>query len=238
MDRVRTEFLLQVLAPVSWGFGLWLLFLSLTIKGTACVSCSGGISIEVGGSPISVFESGLGAFFSTGMALFVISLAIVSAKTNSGAARWLRWLGKWKPLWRDDGRPKAGLDKYRLWVLALLIAVLVGALLVIPGIGEDRTFVLSRFYDLWGTVFYFYSMTVLLASLILVFYRRPGGYILSLVVSTIAIGLNMLDLLGLLPPAPPTFRTSIVFLANFLVGVPLAFISWKSIRHEFGSRDR
>ena len=124
------------------------------------------------------------------MALFVIGLGIVSAKTSSGAARWLRWLGRWNPLWCDEERAGGGRDKYRLSVLALLIAVLVGAILIIPGIGEDRTFVLSRFYDLWGTLFYFYSMIVLLASLILVFYRRPGGYILSLVVSTIAIGLN------------------------------------------------
>lgn len=137
-------------------------------------------------------------------------------------------------MWRDEEATNGGRDKYRLSTLALLIAVLVGAILVIPGIGEDRTFVLSRFYDLWGTLFYFYSMTVLLTSLILVFYRRPGGYILSLVVSTIAIGLNALDLLGLLPPAPLTFGTSIIFLANFLVGVPLAFVSWKSIRHQFG----
>ena len=235
MDRVRIEFLLQIVAPVSWGFGLWLLFLGLKIQGTACLSCFGGISAQVLGSPISMVETIFGTlFFFAGMALFVIGLAILTPKTSSGAARWVRWLGRWKPMWRDEQRAKGGRDEYRLAVLALLIAVLAGAVLVIPGIGEDRTFVLSRFYDLWGTVFYFYSITVLLASLILVFYRRPGGYILSLVVSTIAIALNALDLLGLLPPAPLTFRTSIIFLANFLVGVPLAFISWKSIRHEFG----
>lgn len=186
-------------------------------------------------SPISTVETVFGTlFFFAGMTLFVIGLGIVSAKTSSGAARWLRWLGRWKPMWNDEGGARRGHDKYRVSVMSLLIAVLVGAILVIPGIGEDRTFVLSHFYDLWGTVFYFYSMTVLLASLILVYYRRPGGYILSLVVSTIAIGLNMLDLLSLLPPAPLTFRTSIIFLANFLVGVPLAFVSWKSIRHQFG----
>ena len=235
MDRLRTEFLLQFIAPVSWGFGLWLLFLGLNIRGTACLSCFGGISAEVIGTPMSIVETILGAFFFfIGLALLVIGLGIVSAKTDSGAARWLVWLGRWRPLWPVEERAKDGLDKYRVSVLALLIAVLVGAVLVIPGIGEDRTFVLSRFYDLWGTVFYFYSITVLLASLILIFYRRTGGYVLSLVVSTIAIGLNALDLLGLLPPAPLTVRTSIIFLANFLVGVPLAFISWKSIRHQFG----
>ena len=137
-------------------------------------------------------------------------------------------------MWRDQDRAKDSLDEHRVSVFALLIAVLVGAVLVIPGIGEDRTFDLSRFYDLWGTIFYFYSMTVLLASLILIFYRRTGGYVLSLIVSTIAIGLNALDLLGLLPPAPPTVRTSIIFLANFLVGLPLALISWKSIRQREG----
>ena len=235
MERVRAEFLLQIVAPVSWGFGLWLLFLGLKIQGSACLSCFGGISAQVIGSPISIVETVFGTlFFFAGMALFVIGLGIVSAKTSSGAARWLRWLGRWKPLWCDEERARGGRDKHRIAVFALLIAVLAGAVLVIPGIGEDRTFVLSRFYDLWGTLFYFYSMTVLLASLILIFYRRPGGFILSLVVGTIAIGLNALDLLGLLPPAPLTFRTSIIFLANFLVGVPLAFVSWKSIRHQFG----
>ena len=235
MDRLRAEFLFQFIAPVSWGFGLWLLFLGLSIRGTACLSCFGGISGEVIGTPVSIIETILGAvFFLAGMALFVISVGMMSAKTDSGAARWLVWLGRWRPLWRDEGRAKDGLDKYRVSVLALLIAVLVGAVLVIPGIGEDRTFDLSRFYDLWGTVFYFYSMTVLLASLILVFYRRTGGYVLSLVVSTIAIGLNALDLLGLLPPAPLTVRTSIIFLANFLVGLPLAIISWKSVQRREG----
>lgn len=235
MDRLRTELLLQFIAPVSWGVGLWLLFLGLKIQGTACLSCFGGINAEVIGTPISIVETILGAaFFFIGMALLVIGLGMVSAKTDSGAARWLVWLGRLRPLWRDEERVKDGFDKYRFSTLVLLIAVLVGAVLVIPGIGEDRTFDLSRFYDLWGTVFYFYSMTVLLASLILIFYRRTGGYVLSLVVSTITIGLNALDLLGLLPPAPLTVRTSIIFLANFLVGLALALISWKSIRHREG----
>ena len=235
MDRLTTESLLQFIAPVSWGFGLWLLFLGLNISGTACLSCFGGISAKVIGTPMSILETIVGAvFFFAGMALLVISLGMVSAKTDSSAARWLVWLGRWRPLWQDGERAKDRVDKYRVHVLGLLIAILVGAVLVIPGIGEDRTFVLNRFYDLWGTVFYFYTTILLLASLILIFYRRNGGYVLSLVVGTVAIGLDSLDLLGLLPPAPLTLRTSIIFLANFLIGVPLALISWKSIRHLAG----
>lgn len=233
MNRLGVEILLQLIAPVAWGFGLWLLFLGLKIQGTACLSCFGGISAQVQGTPLSIVETVFGVlFFAIGIAFFVVGLALVSAKSSVGAARWLSCLGRWRLAWRDGQKLNPSVDGYRFPVLVLLIAVLVGAILVIPGFGEDRTFDLSRFYDLWGTVFYFYTMTILLASLVLVFYRRPGGYVLSLVVGTIGMGLNALDLLGLLPPAPLTFRTSIIFLANFLLGVPLAFVSWKSIRNQ------
>lgn len=235
MDRLRTELLLQVIAPVSWGFGLWLLFLGLNINGTACLSCFLGISVELVGSPISVIETLFGAFFFfAGFALLVISLGVLSAKNSVGAAKWLSWLGNWTHSWHDAETQNFGLDRYRFPAFALLLAVLVGAVLVIPGIGETRTFDLSRFYDLWGSVFYFYTMILLLASLVLIFCRRSGGYVLSLVVSVIGIGLNAPDLLGLLPPAPLSFGTSIIFLANFLVGWPLAFLSWKSIRDQVG----
>lgn len=231
MNRQGTEFLLQLIAPVVWGVGLWLLFLGLKIQGTGCLSCVGGISAQLQPEPLSIVETVFGAvLFLIGIALFVLDLALVSAKSNVDAARWLSWLGRWRPGWRDGEKLKPSVNRYRFSVLVLLIALLVGAVLVIPGIGEDRTFYLSRFYDLWGTVFYFYSMIILLASIFLVFYGRPGGYILAMVVSTIAIGLNALDLLGLLPPAPLTLGTSIIFLANFLVGLPLALYAWKSIR--------
>ena len=182
-------------------------------------------------TPTYIGETVSGAlFFVAGFVLSAISLGVVSAKTNAGAARWLRWLERWKPSWRDESLRTP--QKYRLLVIGLLIAVLIAAILVIPGIGEDRTFVLGRFYDLWGTVFYFYTMILLLASLVLIFSRRTGGYVLSLVVSIISIVLIVPDLLGLLPPGPPTFRTSIIFLGNLILAFALSFVSWKSIRQQ------
>lgn len=183
------------------------------------------------GTPVSIAETVLGAlFFVTGFASLALGLGVVSAKTSPGPARWLRWLGGWRPSWRDE-TPET-LNRYRPQILGSLIALLVGAVLVIPGIGEDRMFVLSRFYDLWGTVFYFYTMIVLVSSVTLVFYRRTGGYVLSLVVSIITIGISVPDMLGLLPPAPPTLKTSIILAANSPFAIYIALLSWMTIRHQ------
>jgi hypothetical protein len=227
--------LFQFLAPLSWGFGLWLFFLSLDIKGSACLSCFPGVGAEILNSPIAIAETVVGGFFFfMGIMLFIFSLGMIASKNNVQAQKWLSWLGKWRPRWQTEQHHIILLDKYRPYVLVNLLGVFIGAVLVIPGIGEDRQFVLNQFFSLWGTVFYFYAMALIIASTALVYYRRPGGYIPSLIVSFVSIAFDVPDLLGLLPPSPPTFRTSTILLAGVLLATPLAYSSWRAIRATIG----
>jgi hypothetical protein len=234
-DRFKIASLLQLLAPLSWGFGSWLLFLGLDIKGSACLSCFLGVGAEIVTSPIAIAQTAVGAFlFFMGIMLFIFSLGMIASRNDVKAQKWFRWLGRWRPRWQTEGYQIIRPDKYRPSALVILLGVFVGAVLVIPGIGEDRQFVLNQFFNLWGTVFYFYAMALLLASIVLIYYRRPGGYILSLIVSIVAIGFDVPDLFGLLPPSPPTFRTSIILLGDVLLAIPLAYGSWKAIRAAIG----
>ena len=230
-DRFKIASLLQLLAPLSWGFGLWLIFLGLDIKGSACLSCFLGIGAEILTSPIVIAQTAVGAFFFfIGMMLFILSLGMFASKNNLQAQKWLSWLGRWRPRWLTEQHQIIRPDKYRPYVLIMLLGVFIGAVLVIPGIGEDRQFALSQFFSLWGTVFYFYAMVLVLASTVLIYYRRPGGYVLSLIVSFISIAFDVPDLFGLLPPSPPTFRTSMILLGGVLLAIPLAYGSWRAIR--------
>ena len=230
-DRFKIASLLQLLAPLSWGFGLWLIFLSLDIKGSACFTCFPGVGAEILTSPIAIAQTAVGLFFFfMGMTLFIISLGVISSKNNVQAYKWLSWLGRWRPTWLTKQDHMVGPDKYRPYVLVILLGVFISAVLLIPGIGEDRQFVLNQFFSLWGTVFYFYAMALVIASTAVVYYRRRGGYILSLIVSFVSIAFDVPDLFGLLPPSPPTLRTSIILLGGVLLAIPLAYVSWRSIR--------
>jgi len=235
LDRFKMASLFQLLSPSSWGFGLWLIFLSLDIKGSACLSCFPGVGAEIFNSPIAIAQTAVGGFFFfMGIMLFIFSLGMIASKNNVQAQKWLSWLGRWRPRWQAEQHHVIRPDKYRPYALATLIGVFIGAVLVIPGIGEDRQFVLNQFFSLWGTVFYFYAMALVVASIALVYYGRPGGYILSLAVSFVSIAFDVPDLFGLLPPSPPTFRTSIILLAGVLLATPLAYISWRAIRATIG----
>ena len=68
----------------------------------------------------------------------------------------------------------------------------------------------------------------------IIYYKSPAGYILSLIVGIDASGFNMPDLFGLLPPPPPTFRTSNILLGTVLLAIPLAYGSLKAIRAAIG----
>ena len=234
-SRFKTASLLQLLAPVSWSFGLWLLFLGLDIQGSACLTCFPGIGAEILTSPVAIAQTAVGAFFFfLGVMLFICSLGMIASRDNGQAQKWLRWLGRWRPKWPTEQHHIIHPDKYRGFVLVISLGVFIGAVLVIPGIGEDRQFVLNQFFSLWGTVFYFYAMALVLSSIGLVYYRRPGGYILSLIVSFVSIAFSVPDLFGLLPPSPPTFRTSIILLSGVLLAIPLAYVSGRAIRSNIG----
>src|SRR5207245_7314562 len=86
-DRFKIASLLQLLAPLSWGFGSWLLFLGLDIKGSACLSCFLGVGAEVVTSPIAIAQTAVGAsLFFLGSMLFIFTLGMIASK-NHGRAR-------------------------------------------------------------------------------------------------------------------------------------------------------
>src|SRR5712692_2946037 len=100
-DRFKIASLLQLLAPLSWGFGSWLLFLGLDIKGSACLSCFPGVGAVILSSPIAIAQTALGAFlFFMGIMLFISSLGMIASKNNVQAQKWLSWLGRWRPRWQ------------------------------------------------------------------------------------------------------------------------------------------
>jgi len=170
-------------------------------------------------------------FFFMGMMFFVSGLGILASNNNSQAGRWLRWLGPWRPLWADRQREPSIPHKFRSILLVTLFINLLLAVLLIPGIGEDRQFPLYQFFDLWGTVWYFYVFGIGVAAFILIYQRKLGGYVLSLILSVVPIGMNVPDLLGLLPPSPPTLRTSILLVAGLPFSVIGVYVSLRALRH-------
>src|SRR3989442_5060370 len=163
-DRFKIASILQLLAPLSWGFGSWLLFLGLDIKGSACLSCFLGVGAEIVTSPIAIAQTAVGAFlFFMGIMLFIFSLGMIASKNNVQAQKWFRWLGRWKPKWQVEQRHMIRPDKYRPYVLVILLGVFIGAVLLIPGIGEDRRFVLYQVFTLSGNDLYLYAMRLVAA---------------------------------------------------------------------------
>ena len=132
-------------------------------------------------------------FFFMGMLFFVSGLGILASNNNSQAGRWLRWLGPWRPLWADKQREPSIPHEFRSILLVTLFINLLLAVLLIPGIGEDRQFPLNQFFDLWGTVWYFYVFGIGVAAFILIYQRKLGGYVLSLILSVVPIGMNVPD---------------------------------------------
>src|SRR5436309_4104234 len=146
-DRLKVASLFQLLAPVSWGFGSWLLFLGLDITGSACLSCFPAVGAEISTSPIAIAQTAIGTFlFFMGIMLFISTLVVLALKNDVQAQKWLRWLGRWRPMWRAEQHRLFRPDEYRPYALVILLGVLIDAVLVIPGIGEDRQFVLNQFF--------------------------------------------------------------------------------------------
>ena len=76
--------ILQLLAPLSWGFELWLIFLSLNIKGSAGLSCFPSVDTDMLNSPITIAQTAVGGFFLfMGMMLFMFSLGMITSTRRS-----------------------------------------------------------------------------------------------------------------------------------------------------------
>ena len=81
--EIATIFLL--LAPLSAGFGLWLIFQAGILVGSNATNI------------ITVAETGAGVFFFAVAFPFFSSLGVLASRDYSEAEKWLCWLGKLKP---------------------------------------------------------------------------------------------------------------------------------------------
>src|SRR2546425_5754403 len=147
------------------------------------------------------------------------------------------WLGRLRLKIRDRTIiPSPDSDKYRRCALVILLVIFVQAILLIPGIGEDRKYSLSEFSTLFlGPVWYSYAMAIGISGFTLVYYQRLGGYLLAIVFVIIGIGTTMLDVLGFLPPSAPTLRTTILLLSGFPFDILLIYVCWRALSVSMGN---
>ena len=219
--RFEIATVLLLLSPLSAGFGLWLIFQAGILVGSNAADM------------ITVAETGVGVlFFILGFPFFFTSIGVFASMDSLEAKKWVRWLGRLKPKIENGDRSPVSSGKDRVYAMVILLVVFIQAILLIPGIGEDRQYPLNQFYGLFSSLWYFYVFSTGIAGFLLIYKRRPGGYLLSLILSMIAIGTNVTDVLGLQPPSAPTFRTSILEISSLPLAVVLAYVSWKAIRTE------
>jgi hypothetical protein len=215
--EIATIFLL--LAPLSAGFGLWLIFQAGILVGSNATNI------------ITVAETGAGVFFfAVAFPLFFSSLGVLASRDYSEAEKWLHWLGKLKPRMGNRDLNPVSTGKYRAYAMSILLVVFIQAILLIPGIGEDRRYPLDQFYGLFGSLWYFYVLATGISGFILIYYRRPGGYIPAIIMSVLSIGTTVPDVLGLLPPSAPTIRTTILMLSVLPLVILLVYVSSRALR--------
>src|SRR5207253_9713573 len=90
--------------------------------------------------------------------------------------------------------PSLDPDKYRRYALVVLLVIFVQAILLIPGIGEDRKYSLSGFSTLFlGPVWYSYALALGISGFKLIYYRKLGGYLLAIISFFIGIGPTILS---------------------------------------------
>ncbi len=216
--RFEIATVLLLLAPLIAGFGLWLIFQAGILVG----------SYETG--LIAVPETTVGVFFfALAFPFFFASLGLFSSRDNSEAEKWLRWLGKLRP--RMESRDLSPVDpgKYRAYALVILLVVFIQAILLIPGIGEDRQYPLSQFYGIFSSLWYFYVLTTGVSGFILIYCRRPSGYIPAIIMSALSIGTTVPDVLGFLPPSAPTPRTTVLAVSVLPLVIGLVYVSWRAL---------
>jgi hypothetical protein len=216
--RFETALVLLLLAPLSAGFGLWMIFQAGTLVGSNATSV------------ITAAETAAGAcFFILAFLLFFPSLGVFASRDNSEGEKWLRWLGKLRPRMENDDLNPIASRKHREYVMAILLVIFIQAILLIPGIGEDRQYPLSQYYGLFGSLWYFYVLAIGISGFILIYNARPGGYILAIIMSVLSIGTTVPDVLGLLPPSAPTLRTTVLMLSVLPLVILLVYVSWRAL---------
>ena len=237
-NRFKVAILFLSFAPVAGGFGLWLISPVLILTGNACVLCSPSIGFDLSSAPTGLAQASIGTvFFLFGVLLFVSSLGLFASKNNVQATRWVGWLRRLKPKMPDQTIiPSLDPDKYRRYALVVLLVIFVQAILLIPGIGEDRKYSLSGFSTLFvGPVWYSYAMAIGISGFTLIYYRRLGGYLLAIIFVIIGIGTTIPDVLGFLPPSAPTLRTTILALSGFPFDILLIYICWRALPISMGN---
>jgi hypothetical protein len=217
--RFEVATVLLLLAPLSASFGLWLIFQGSILIGSNVTSL------------VTVVETGVGVFFFVlAFPLFFPSLGVFASRNYSEAEKWLRWLGKLRPKMATQERSPVNSGKHRAYAMAILLVVFIQAILLVPGIGEDRQYPLSQFYGLVSSLWYFYVLATGVSGFILIYYRRPGGYIPAIIMSILSAGTTVPDVIGLLPPSAPTLRTTVLMLSVLPLAILLVYVSWRAIR--------
>jgi hypothetical protein len=216
--RFEIATVLLLLAPISSGFGLWLIFQASNLVGSNTVDM------------ITVAETSVGVFFFIlGFPLFFTSLGIFASRDHSEAEKWVRWLRRLKPKIENGDPSQVGSDKDRVYAMAILVVVFTQAILLIPGIAEDRQYPLNQFYGIFGSLWYFYVLATGVSGFILIYYRRLGGYIPAIIMMVLSIGTTVPDVLGLLPPSAPTLRTTVLMLSVLPLAILLVYVSWRAL---------
>jgi hypothetical protein len=216
--RFEIATVLILLAPLSAGFGLWLIFQVGVLVGSNVMVV------------IALAETGLGVlFFILAFPLFFASIGVFASKDNLEAEKWVRWLGKLRPRMGDQCLSPGSPGKYRDYALVILLLVFIEAILLIPGIGEDRQYPLNQLFGIFSSLWYFYVLATGVGGFTLIYYRRPGGYVPAIIMSALSIGTTVPDVLGFLPPSAPTLRTSALMLSVLPLAIVLFYVSWKAL---------
>ncbi len=216
--RFEIATVLLLLAPLSSGLGLSLIFQAGILVGSNAADM------------ITVAETGVGVFFFIlGFPLFFTSIGVFASRDSLEAKKWVRWLGRLNPKMESRDPSPVSSGKGRVYAMAILLVVFIQAILLIPGIGEDRRYPLSQFYGLFSSLWYFYVLATGLGGFILLYYRRIGGYIPAIIMMALSIGTTVPDVLGLLPPSAPTLRTTVLMLSVLPLAILLVYVSWKAL---------
>ncbi len=216
--RFEIATVLLLLSPLSSGFGLWLILQAGILVGSNAVDMT------------TVAETGTGVFFFIlGFPLFFTSIGVFASRDRLEAEKWVRWLGRLKPKIENGDRSPVSSGKDRVYAMVILLVVFIQAILLIPGIGEDRQYPLNQFYGLFGSLWYFYVLATGVSGFILIYNRRLGGYIPAIIMMVLSIGTTVPDILGLLPPSAPTLRTTVLMLSVLPLAILLVYVSWRAL---------